>query len=55
MRFRVILNRFVGFLPRRGTTKEHILLYRTNVCGGRSAETTIYRESLFAKIQEYAK
>ena len=24
-------------------------------CGGRSAETTIYRESLFAKIQEYAK
>jgi len=38
MRFRVILNRFVGFgyaelkvLPRRGTTKEHILLYRTHV------------------------
>ena len=38
MRFRVILNRFVGFgyaelkvLPRRGTTKELILLYRTHV------------------------
>jgi len=26
-----ILNRFVRFLPRRGTTKEHILLYRTDV------------------------
>jgi len=26
-----ILNRFERFLPRRGTTKEHILLYRTHV------------------------
>ena len=30
IRFWEILNRFVRFLPRRGTTKEHFLLYRTH-------------------------